>query len=46
MESNVATHAAAQQTVPNFRWRGQLHRAAYGDVIVMTVIGMVGTLTA
>jgi len=39
--SNMVTYATALQTVATFSWRRLLRWAAYGDIIVMAVMGIV-----
>ena len=39
--SDIVTHATAPQTVANFSWRSLLRWAAYGDIIMMAVMGIV-----
>jgi len=41
MVSDTVTHATAPQTVATFSWRRLLRWAAYGDIIVMAVMGIV-----
>jgi len=41
MVSDTITHATASQTLANFSWRRLLRWAAYGDIIVMAIMGIV-----